>query len=75
MTIKTATYQLVNKYAQDEVEEFIKSMVVWAQNQATGQRIQGAISNLKRTRAAHHAKAETYDMMVKYLQGLEIVSA
>lgn len=53
--------------------ELRKSLITWAQNQATGQRTQAAIGHT----AKHHdrctAKAESFDFMVKYLEGVEIV--
>lgn len=72
--MKTGTYKLDSTNALIEINEFRKYLITHYQNQATGQRTQAAISNRKYIADAHLAKAETYDMMVKYLQGLEIVS-
>lgn len=55
-----------------DCNEFRKSLITWAQNQATGQRTQAAIGHTKRNSDNHIAKAESYDFMVKYLEGMEI---
>lgn len=55
-----------------EINEFRKSLITYFQNQATGQRTQAAIANRKYIADKHYAKAETYDMMVIFLQGLQI---
>lgn len=56
-----------------EINEFKKSLILWAQNQATGQRTQAAIGNTKKHHDKHTAKAESYDFIVKYLEGMEIM--
>lgn len=65
----TATFKT---NAVEECNELRKSLIIWAQNQATGQRTQAAIANRKRVTDAHNAKAESYDFIVKYLEGMEI---
>lgn len=67
--IKSGTYQTSQPV---EVNEFKKSLIAWCENQATGQRTQAAIANRKYVTDKHCAKAETYDMIVLYLKGLEI---
>jgi len=60
--------------APEEVNEFKKTLITWAQNQATGYRTQSAIA-VRKTVAEHFKnKAESYDFMVKYLQDIEINS-
>lgn len=69
----TPRYQVIQTYGPIEaVTEFKKDLITYYQNQATGQRTQAAIANRKYVADKHLAKAETYDMMVLYLQGMEI---
>lgn len=56
-----------------EVNEFKKDLITWTQNQATGKRTQAAIAKTKWAMDGFNAKAESYDFMAKYLQGIEIV--
>lgn len=69
--MKTTTYHTNSPI---EINEFKKSLIVWAQNQATGQRVQATIGNTKKFADNHNAKAESYDFIVKYLEGMEIVT-
>lgn len=55
-----------------EVNEFRKTLIVWAQNQSTGYRTQATIGKTKRNANHNNAKADSFDFMVKYLQGMEI---
>lgn len=64
--------QIASKDAVVEVNEFKKSLIVWAQNQSTGYRTDAAISNKKYGKERLSAKADSFDFMVKYLQGMEI---
>lgn len=72
--MKTAEYKLGGYGPMSEVTEFKKHLLTWAQNQATGQRSQAAMAVHKKVSDKHNAKSESFDFMVKYLQGLEIVS-
>lgn len=56
-----------------EVNEFRKTLILWARNQATGQRTSAAIAHRKGVTDTHNAKAESYDFVAKYLEGMEIV--
>ena len=70
----TATYKLTGLGPLTEVTEFKKSLITWSQNQATGYRTQAAIVKT----AKHHnrctAKAESFDFMARYLQGMDIIN-
>lgn len=71
MTTPTAIHY-ANKDYHTELNEFKKSIILWAQNQATGQRTQAAIGHTKKNADNHNAKAESYDFMAKYLEGMQI---
>jgi len=58
--------------AVTECNELRKHLIVWAQNQATGQRVSASLANRKYMVEACTAKAESYDFMAKYLEGMEI---
>ena len=60
--------------APAEVNEFRKDLITYFQNQATSQRTQAAIATRKYTVDKHTAKAETYDMNVRFLQSIKIES-
>ena len=69
----TAIFQTqVNADAVRACNEFRKHLITWAQNQATGQRVSASLANRKYTVDAFNAKAESYDFMAKYLEGMEI---
>lgn len=70
--MKTGTYRTLNHEAVPDVNEFRKSLITWCQNQATGKRTQAAMAQRKFVTDAFNAKAESYDFMTKYLEGLEI---
>lgn len=70
----TAIYKLDPKGCTIlEINEFKKSIILWAQNQATGHRTQAAIGHTKHHHDKHTAKAETMDFIAKYLEGMEII--
>lgn len=53
--------------------ELKKDLIQWAQNQATGKRVDARISKTKIAADISNAKAESYDFMAKYLEGMEIM--
>lgn len=61
-----------NPTCHNEVNEFKKSLITWAKNQATGHRTQAAIGNTKKHHDMHTHKSEIFDFMAKYLEGMEI---
>lgn len=56
-----------------ECNELRKHLIIWVQNQATGYRANAAIGHTVKHHDKCTAKAESYDFMVKYLEGMEIV--
>lgn len=56
-----------------EVNEFRKDLIAYFNNQALGQRTQAAIANRRYISDKHLAKAETYEMMVKFLREIEVI--
>lgn len=66
------TKNIYHTSAITEINEFKKSLIVWAQNQATGHRTQAAIGNTKKHHDQHTAKSESFDFVAKYLESLEI---
>ncbi len=68
----TGTYKIGAANPLNEVDEFRKSLITWAQNQTTGQRTQAAMATHKKVADKHNAKSESFDFMVKYLEGMEI---
>lgn len=72
--MKTAEYKVTGFGPLHEVDNFRKSLITWAQNQATGQRTQAAIGHTKKHADKHNHKSESFDFMAKYLEGMEIKS-
>ena len=73
MTTPTAIFKTqVNADAVRACNELRKNLIVWAQNQATGQRTQASLSSRQFVINEHKAKAESYDFVAKYLEGMEI---
>lgn len=54
------------------LNEFKKDLIVWCQNQATGQRAQARISHTKRDSDKHQHKSESFDFVASYLQAINI---
>lgn len=55
-----------------EINEFKKDLILWAQNQASGYRTEAALANRQFVINEERAKAESYENMVKYLEGMGI---
>lgn len=70
--MKTAEYRVGGYGPLTELNEFKKSLITWAQNQATGQRTQAAMASRKWVTDKHTNKAESFDFVAVYLQGMEI---
>lgn len=62
----------INADACRMCNELRKHLIVWAQNQSTGYRTNATIGKTKRNADHNNAKADSFDFMVKYLQGMEI---
>lgn len=70
--MSTAIFKVGPANADAECNELRKHLIVWAQNQATGKRVDARISKTKIAADIANAKAETFDFMAKYLEGMEI---
>lgn len=69
----TAIFHIqVNADAVVMCNELRKHLITWAQNQATGYRVQASVGKTKKNYDCMTAKADGFDFMVKYLQGMEI---
>lgn len=58
--------------AFEECNELRKELITWAQNQATGYRVQASIGHTAKHHGLMTVKADSFDFMVKYLEGMEI---
>lgn len=73
----TATFRTSGLYVGSnetikELNEFKKELILWSQNQATGYRVQASIGKTKHNHDIMTAKADSFDFMSKYLEGMEI---
>ncbi len=80
MTTPTAIFKLYSNNvdrpceynAIDNCNELRKHLILWASNQATGYRTKAAIGHTKHHHDRCTAKADSFDFIVKYLEGMEI---
>lgn len=68
----TAIYKVLCSHSVTDINELRKTLILWAQNQATGKRVDARISKTKSAADIANAKAETMDYVAKYLEGMEI---
>lgn len=71
MPLLPVHYKVDNMSEWAALNEFKKDLMMWCQNQATGQRAQARISHTKRDNDMHQHKSESFDFVALYLQAIE----